>query len=104
MLEPCCMMTVTPIPSLGPAFLVCTDGLALSHFGFCPLLPQLVVRICRMGQAGDISECPSSVGSWDGLMGFKAATPEPLLQVKSCCSARYVAERLLPQPCPGSCL
>lgn len=76
-------------------------SLSLSHFGFsqgfCSLLPQLAVAACRKGQVGDVSECPSSFGCWDGLWGSPAAIPESPPQAEMCCSPRRVADQTAPR-------
>lgn len=69
MLEPCCVTTAIPLPSLGPASLICAEvQLCL----ICGFLLGLLSADCGTHRMG----CASSIGFWNGLMGFQAAILE----------------------------
>lgn len=63
------MTTAIPLPSLGPASLICAEVQLCLICGFLLGLLSAGCGAHRMG-------CTSSVGCWNGLMGFKAAIPE----------------------------
>ena len=83
--EPCCVTTAIPLPSLGPASLICAE------VQLCLICRFLLGLVCWLWGPQDGVRLLCWLLEWaDGVQSCHPGII--LLQVGSCCSARYIAE------------